>query len=93
MKAVKEEVVVNDFDIATVPPLFIPDQKLPKSDQKQTKFSSKSDLNQTNFDLFPDQIQDNRFKTRVLVIRQFTQQFYLTDWHRHSYSTVFVTLI
>ena len=53
-----------------VPPLFIPDQKLPKSDQKQTKFSSKSDLNQTNFDLFPDQIQDNRFKTGVLVIRQ-----------------------
>ena len=43
-----------------VPPLYIPDPKLPKSDQKQTKFHSKSDLNQTNFDLFPDQIQEKQ---------------------------------
>ena len=44
----------------SLPPLYIPDPKLPKSDQKQTKFHSKSDLNQTNLDLFPDQIQEKQ---------------------------------
>ena len=62
-----------------VPPLYIPDPKLSKSDQKQTKFHSKSDLNQTNFDFFPDQIQEKQTKTGLLVMRQLHNNFYLVS--------------
>ena len=62
-----------------MPPLYIPDPKLSKSDQKQTKFHSKSDLNQTNFDFFPDQIQEKQTKTGLLVIKTVTQQFDLVS--------------
>ena len=58
-----------------MPPLYIPDPKLPKSDQKQTKFHSKSDLNQTNFDFFPDQIQEKQTKTGLLVKRELHNEF------------------
>ena len=72
--------LLGSLEVAqTVPPLYIPDSILPKSDQKQTKFHSKSDLNQTKFDLFPDQIKEKQTINRTFGYKTITQQFYLPD--------------
>ena len=62
-----------------VPPLYILDPKLQKSDQKQTQFHAKSDLDQTKLDLFPDQIKEKQTINRTFGFKTITQQFYLPD--------------